>query len=255
MTNRRSQQASSTEATTEERSVENAVGTLALRLLGSRPVLGCAVAGAVFVLTGIGWTVGDQKWPFKWPPAVEAAEQSVLPPGRYYLVTVDASEKDPAKQIQRKEIELSAGGRVQSGTYRYIGDPGNGRLSLVKRLGETLAISFWSEQVEGPGVGAVFLRPLDYREASLGRVWTGFEVGHDCECSPGISRPGPFTSVPAILSSIPNPPEELLAIARKQATVDEVHFFPDDFLKKKDAQTTPKTAVVATDASAPARSK
>jgi hypothetical protein len=88
MTNRRSPQTPPTEATTEEPSVANAVGTLALRLFGTKPVLAYTVAGALFFLTAIGWTVGDQQWSFKWPPAAAAAEQSVLPPGKYYIVTI-----------------------------------------------------------------------------------------------------------------------------------------------------------------------
>jgi hypothetical protein len=245
MTNRKSQQTPSAEVATGGGSVASAAGIFVVRFFSSKPIQAYTLAGALCLLTALGWTQADGgKWPFKWPPAAEATEQSVLPPGKWWIITIDMSEKDPAKQIQRKEVDFDPGARVQHGKYRYIGgDTGDGRLSMVKRLGETLEISFWSETAEGPGVGALFLRPIDYREGSVGRVWTGFEVGHECECAPGIARPGPFTSVPAILSSTPNPPEKLIVLARKRATVNEVHFFPDDYvdeLKKMDPQAAAK---------------
>jgi hypothetical protein len=108
-----------------------------------------------------------------------------------------------------------------------------GVVSGFRRIGgNTIGLEYASDDVNGNGLGYITLRQLKSPSESDPPVWVGFETGHDCLCGSKIPHEGPFTSVPAILTSTPEPPDYLVELV-KRATMQKQDFvWPDEIRQK-----------------------
>jgi hypothetical protein len=220
-----------TTATPEDdgQTVGNFVRETLARLLTIKPVLGYAVAGVVGTFAIAGWAFAGPHWSLP-ESLISFPSKDVCPlPQSFWITTWDSSEADPAKRVQHKLVKLTRCDATKAyGTYEYVGSPGNGEVTVIKRMGDTVAINFWSEKADGPGLGTVIVRPLAHRDTAAGTVWSGIELGHDCTCGTDYAGPGPFTSVPATVTESRDPPPEFAQRAATAVMQPEIKFFPED---------------------------
>jgi hypothetical protein len=146
--------------------------------------------------------------------------------------TYDSSEPDPAKRIQHKDVKLTGSDTIH-GTYAYREIKSHGVISGFRRIGgNTILLTYASEDPKGDSLGSIVLRPLRYVNEGAPVVWVGFETGHDCTCAKDMAHDGPFTSVPAILTGATSEPtSELQELVKKVETNPERFMFPDDIQK------------------------
>jgi hypothetical protein len=151
-------------------------------------------------------------------------------PETMYLWTYDSTSPE-GQQVQHKEIHLK-GTNTFKGTYAYREIASHGLMTGFRRIGGgTINLTYGSEDPNADSLGSVTLRRVHFVSDKEPPLWIGFETGHDCTCGDGLSHEGPFTSLPAILSTSLEPPQFWKDQAMKVKTKTEDFIMPEDVVK------------------------
>jgi hypothetical protein len=166
-------------------------------------------------------------------PAALAKGQPVKEPNLFpamvYIWTYDSSDQS----IQHREANLE-GSTSFHGKYQYReGSRNSGVISGYRRIkGGTIGLEYASNELDGNGLGYITLRQVQSDSDRDPPVWIGFETGHDCLCGSKTPHEGKFTSIPAILTTAPEPPEYLVELVKRAKNVEEDFVWPPEVVEK-----------------------
>lgn len=157
------------------------------------------------------------------------AKEPDLIPGKISIWTFDSDDNS----VQHRDIDRLEGSTSFRAKYVNRETKNTGVIIGYRRIdGNTIALSYASDDVRGNGLGYIVFRQLKSPSDADPPVWIGFEMGHDCLCGSTIPHEGEFTSLPAILTTTPEPPAYLVEIVTRAKTQKQDYVWPREILEK-----------------------
>jgi hypothetical protein len=153
-----------------------------------------------------------------------------------YMYTYDSSEPEGSR-VQRTLIHLYGTDNL-TGDYRHLEKGGShGTIEGFRRIAEgTIVLVYGGEDPNSDSLGSITLRQLRYASEGEAPLWIGAELGHACTCGAGMAHEGPFTTVPAVLTTNPDPPENIKAIIDAELMQPWKFKWPADVEKELEAK-------------------